>query len=751
MARKKFLLMVGMVLLITLGSHPSATTTITVGANVNITRENGSQAEGTIAVNPTNPLEVFAATNPPATTFFRSVDGGATWIAAGAGIGASCCDEVASWDDFGNLFLVNINAALNAIVLYLSTDGGANFTLLQTIDTGNNIDQPAVRTGAASVWVTWNNGGIKARGAAVAGLGAVGAFNAIQSAPGTSGQFGDIAIGPNGEVVVVYQESNSPCPCRIFANTDADGLGPGGCGAQVTVTSMNVNTFDSIPPQSARTVDSEANLAWDRSGGPHNGRLYLAYTDETPDESNNTDIFVRHSDDNGATWSARIRVNDDATTTSQFLPNISLDQTNGFLAVTWHDARGDTVNDNLTEFWGAASDDGGVTFLANFKISAGKSNENTAGSSTDYGDYTSSDFHAGTLHVIWADNSNSTGDNPAGANSTFDVYTAAIRIVVNTPPVLTVPGPQTVDFHDSLTFNVSATDADAGDTLSFSASGLPTGLTLTDNGNRTATVSGTVTDTPGVFTATITVTDHVNPPVSKTVQITVTREETTTHYTGPFVVANGLPATLHGQLLEDGLVPIAGRTLTLSIGPDSCSAGPTDAAGNASCTIPSVSAPLGSQTAGAVFLGDTFYLPSSDTATVTVFAFPARGDFVLGDLTVAAATPATDVTFWGAQWASLNALSGGAAPDAFKGFAAAFNTSPPSCGSTWTAGPGNSIKPVSPPLPSLMAVVVASNITKTGNTISGNVSKIVVVTPNPGYDTNPGHAGTGKIVAVFCQ
>jgi len=75
----------------------------------------------------------------------------------------------------------------------------------------------------------------------------------------------------------VYQESNSPCPCRIFANTDADGLGPGGFGAQVTVTSMNVNTFDSIPPQSARTVDSEANLAWDRSGGPHNGRLYLGY------------------------------------------------------------------------------------------------------------------------------------------------------------------------------------------------------------------------------------------------------------------------------------------------------------------------------------------------------------------------------------------------------------------------------------------------------------------------------------------
>jgi hypothetical protein len=749
MTRKKVLLMGSLCLIIGAGSWPSATTTITVGANVNITKRIGSQAEGTIAVNPTNPLEVFAAHNPPNTTFWRSSNGGTTWVAAGAGIAASCCDEVASWDDLGNLFLVNINAALNAITLYLSTDGGANFTLLQTIDTGS-VDQPAVRTGAGSVWVTWNNGGIKARGAAVTGLGAVGAFTAIQSAPGTSGQFGDIAIGPAGQVVVVYQESNSPCPCRIFANTDADGLGAGGFGAQVTITSMNVNTFDSITPQAARTVDSEANLAWDRSGGPHNGRLYLSYTNETPDESNNTDIFVRHSDDNGATWSAALRVNDDATTTAQFLPNISVDQTNGFLALSWHDARNDTANNLLTEFWGAASDDGGATFLANFKISAGRSNANTAASSTDYGDFTSSDFHAGTLHVIWADNSNSTGDNPAGANSTFDIYTAAIRIVVNTPPVLAVPGPQTVDFHDSLTFNVSAMDADASDTLSFTATGLPAGLSLTDHGNRTATVSGTVTATPGLFTATITVTDHINPAVSKTVAITVTREETTTHYTGPFVIANGFPATPHGRLLEDGLTPIAGRMLTLTIGPDSCIAGPTDAGGNASCTIPSVSAPLGTQTVKAAFLGDTFYLPSSETATATVFSFLDRGAFVLGNLTAAAATPTTDVTFWGAQWADLNALSGGSGPNAFKGFASNFNATPPACGGTWTASPGNSGKPVAPPLPAFMGVVVASSVTKSGSTISGNIAQIVVVTPNPGYEPNPGHAGTGRIVAVLC-
>jgi len=415
---------VALLLSITVPSGPtSAAVTVTVGPNVNVTKQSGNQAEGTIAINPTNTQQLFFASNPGATAR-RSTDGGTTWVAAGAGIGASCCDNVAAWDSFGNLFLVNINSSVNAIVLYLSIDGGATFSLLQTIDTGN-IDQPSVKAGAGSVWVTWNDGTIKARGAAVTGLGMVGAFTAEQAAPNADtvvGQFGDIAIGPNGEVAVTYQSNTN-----IYVNVDTDGLGPGGFGPQVLVTSTNVAKFDFIPAQSTRSVDAEANLAWDRSGGPFHGRLYLVYTDETPDESNDTDIFVRFSDDNGVTWSSAVRVNDDVTTRSQFLPNISLDQTTGNVAVTWHDARNDAANNN-TQFFGAVSDTGGASFGANFQISAGTSNDDTAQSGVDYGDYTWSDFHDSKLHVVWADNSNSTGDNPDGANSRFDMYTAAITV-----------------------------------------------------------------------------------------------------------------------------------------------------------------------------------------------------------------------------------------------------------------------------------------------------------------------------------
>jgi hypothetical protein len=342
-------------------------------------------------------------------------------------------------------------------------------------------------------------------------------------------------------------------------------------------------------------------------------------------------------------------------------------------------------------------------------------------------------------------------DDSTGAAQPTITRTASTT-VVNAPPVLTVPGAQTQDYHDALSFGVSATDADAGDTLTFSASGLPAGLVLTDNGDRTATVSGTLTATPGVYVATISVTDSHHAAVTATVSITVTREETTTTYTGPTVIAQGNPVTLTATLLEDGTTAPSpfGQSVTLSVGSQSC-IGSTDAAGHVSCTIPTVTVPLGPQPLKADFAGDVFYLPSSDaTKQAIVFAFPARGDFAIGDKTAASATPSTVVTFWGSGWSGLNALTGGVAPSSFKGFTATLSTNPPVCGGTWTTNTGNSPPPPNGPLPSYMGVIVTSSVTKVGSDLRGNIVKIVVVTPNPGYSPGAGHDGTGKIVATYC-
>jgi hypothetical protein len=100
--------------------------------------------------------------------------------------------------------------------------------------------------------------------------------------------------------------------------------------------------------------------------------------------------------------------------------------------------------------------------------------------------------------------------------------TASVSFTINAPPVLTVPGGQTVQFGGSLSFGISATDAEPGDTITFGSNGLPAGLTLTNNGDRTASVSGSPQVGVGSYTVTFTANDGINAPVSGTVVITVT-------------------------------------------------------------------------------------------------------------------------------------------------------------------------------------------------------------------------------------
>ncbi len=177
-------------------------------------------------------------------------------------------------------------------------------------------------------------------------------------------------------------------------------------------------------------------LAWDRTGGPHNGRVYLVYTLKQQSESDNLDIYSRYSDDDGATWSAGVRVNDDNTKNSQFLPKISLDPTTGNIALIWYDARndlgtggpGDTdgIPNDDAQIWGAFSTDGGQTFTKNIQISAGTSNSRDAHNGIDYGDYSGLSFYGGIAHPAWSDNSNSTGNNPDGTLRQLDIYTASV-------------------------------------------------------------------------------------------------------------------------------------------------------------------------------------------------------------------------------------------------------------------------------------------------------------------------------------
>jgi hypothetical protein len=286
-----------------------------------------------------------------------------------------------------------------------------------------------------------------------------------------------------------------------------------------------MGSFQSLPAQPVRGVDSEAKLAWDRSGGAHNGRVHMSFTDMTG--ASDTNIFAIFSDNNGTTWSPRVRVNDDTGSNSQFLPRIALDQTTGNIALCWYDCRNDTgsgggttngtANDDA-QFWASFSTDGGSTFAPNFQVSSGTSNAPDAvypppiDPNFGYGDFTGLAFHAGNFYPCWADNSNSTGDNPDGALHTMDVYTAKCTITgTGGPPSIT--SPLTASGNVAVPFNYTIT-ATGSTPITFNAVGIPPGTTFNGTG-----FSGLPT-TIGVFNVTISATNS-SGTVFQTVVVTI--------------------------------------------------------------------------------------------------------------------------------------------------------------------------------------------------------------------------------------
>jgi hypothetical protein len=443
--------------------------------DVNLSQMDDDQSECSISRNPANPLQLFAACNTSRRGLFAAVssNAGANWdyadrddktIADGDEDQgpAGCCDPTTAWDTFGNLFLAYIGQSRSSIEVALSTDGGLKFSKLASFH--GSVDQPTIVAAntsapgapvAVAVWIVWNQGvdpaptggprkagdridQMMAIGAAVTGPGAI-SLQDLQKTPqkilGTERcSFGDVAIAPTGAVVQVCQKpTGGQGPAEIFVNTDADGLGPGKFGAPVLAAKSNVGGIDFIPAQSTTSVDAEAGLAFNNKvGSPHFGRLYLVYTEEKVPEKSDLDVMLRYSDDNGRSWtpsllSPPIRVNDDSTDTSQFLPRIAVDDTSGWISVCWHDCRKsitNTIPNTAMEVYCTVASPAGdpPTFLPNVKISDGAS---TSTGGWEFGDYSGLDYWNGVAHPIWADTSN--------GKPSFDVMTDRVGENVQPP------------------------------------------------------------------------------------------------------------------------------------------------------------------------------------------------------------------------------------------------------------------------------------------------------------------------------
>ncbi|NLX97962.1 MAG: hypothetical protein GXY83_17505, partial [Rhodopirellula sp.] len=249
-------------------------------------------------------------------------------------------------------------------------------------------------------------------------------------------------VGPDGQVLLTYVKGVPGAtlvgPAEVVVHLDPDGLGLEPFGSPVVASTVNIGSNLPIPAQAVRTIDTEGNLAWDRSDGQHRGRVYLVYTDSPAVGSADTDIFIRASDDSGQNWGEPIQVHDDDPL-SQFLPSVAVDQSTGNVGVGWHTAV-EPANVR-TRFTATLSDDGGSTFRLAYLVSPGDSDATNPvidprGANFQYGDYTGIAFVDGVLQPIWADNSAELAANPDPPR--FDLANARIAVAEVTRAPLVV-------------------------------------------------------------------------------------------------------------------------------------------------------------------------------------------------------------------------------------------------------------------------------------------------------------------------
>ncbi len=194
------------------------------------------------------------------------------------------------------------------------------------------------------------------------------------------------AIGPAGQVYISWSG-----PAGIVFKKS---LNQGATWSTTEKTVSAISDWDYAIPGLDRANGQPVTVCDVAPNSPHNGTIYINWSDQR-NGANDTDIFLSKSTDQGVTWSAPFRVNNDAPGKHQFLTWMTIDQTTGYIYIVFYDRRNYT--DEQTDVYLAYSTNGGTSFI-NTKIS---SSPFTPIEQVFFGDYTNITAHNGVIRPIW--------------------------------------------------------------------------------------------------------------------------------------------------------------------------------------------------------------------------------------------------------------------------------------------------------------------------------------------------------------
>jgi len=221
--------------------------------------------------------------------------------------------------------------------------------------------------------------------------------------------------------------------------TVASGL-VGGTNGDLALTGIRQGTATASPFRSNSFPHVAVN--------PVSGHIYVTFNDN-PAGTDKADVYMVMSTDGGATWSARVRVNDDATLTDQWQPTIAVTPDGNSIGIFYYSRQEDFVNNNLFKYYGRTGVISGstVTFTPSFAISDVASlpefGRDAVVNSVYMGDYNHAAATATHFHVVWSDNR----DDLAGGAPRKDpnIYYESILAGILPGPNISV-APSSVNF-----------------------------------------------------------------------------------------------------------------------------------------------------------------------------------------------------------------------------------------------------------------------------------------------------------------
>ncbi len=484
----------------------------TAGANVRTSgAQTVSRSESDIRINYWNPSKIIAASNNIGGSgqqgMYYSTDGGATWGQTSLPLNtgdAFHSDPTVDWSSDGTAWSTTMGINSGSTVLkvqsYRSSNGGATWTFDGTVSGSQTstdkqmqwIDHSATSAYKDQNYIIWhNNAPAYMNRRTTAGWGTPIKVSGTETTGTAIGA--DVKTNSSGDVFGFWPDTGSR---GIYVVKSTNG------GASYGTPVKIVTTYDSydigVPAFNSRRILLYVSGAAYRNGTTNN--VYALWADLSGDtgcttatnepgssttSTCKTRVWFSRSTDGGATWSARVKINNQSGLNDQFNPFIAVDETNGNLGAIYYDTVADAGRKKVDVYY-QLSTDGGATWQAAVKVTTAMTDETVTGadSGNQFGDYNSLSGYANKFFPSWTDRRN------AGKE---EIWTAPIT--TSSTPTFSISGSAGTPGASLTAGSASATsDASNNYTLSSLVAGTYT-VTPTKSGCTFSPASSSVTIT----------------------------------------------------------------------------------------------------------------------------------------------------------------------------------------------------------------------------------------------------------------